>query len=84
MKILNLDEMPENPIERLVWLSGVDSAVRRELNAAWQEAYFDARVQGMLPEALDLRLHATKRVMAWTRHENEARGRVITRWRDGH
>ena len=84
MNYIDFSSAPDNPIERLVWLSGLDQALRKEINAAWQEAYFDARVQGMLPEALDLRFHATKRVMAWTRHENEARGRVITRWRDGH
>lgn len=84
MNYIDFSEAPDNPVERLVWLSGLDQALRKEINAAWQNAYFDARQQGMLGKAIDLGLHARKRILAWTRHENEARGRVITRWRDGY
>lgn len=80
---LDLSSAPENPIERLAWLSGIDQAVKREINLAWQEAYFDARFQGMFQQALDLKLHARKRALAWTRHENEAKGRPVSRWGDG-
>jgi hypothetical protein len=66
-----------------VWLDGVMQAVKDELDAANQKAYYDARVQGMFSEALDLRLHPKKRALAWTRHENEANGRSIWRWNDG-
>jgi hypothetical protein len=83
MNYIDFSNAPENPIERLVWLSGINAAVQKEINGAWQLAYFDARQQGMFPEALALGLHSLKRALAWTRHENEARSRVITRWRDG-
>jgi len=79
--ILNIDEAPTDPIERLVWLGGVQTQVRRELNAALQEAYFWARFTGRLDEATALDLHSQRRIMAWTRAENEVRGRMI-RWND--
>jgi len=84
MRYLDLSAAPEDPIERLVWLSGLDAAVRSEIHLAWQEAYFEARLQGVFQQALDLDLHPRKRALAWTRHENEARGRAISRWRDGY
>lgn len=80
--MLNLDDMPTTPIERLLWLSGVAEQVKKELDAAWQSAYFEARFQGALDTAESLALHSHKRIMAWTRAENEARGRMI-RWNDG-
>lgn len=83
MSLLNLDDAPEDPVERLLWLSGVDEALRKEVNAAWQEAYYESRLQGRFQTALDLELHSKKRALAWTRHENEARGRSVARWRDG-
>lgn len=83
MNILNLKDAPENPVERIVYLSGVMAAVKRELNLELQRAYFEARLQGMFEEALALKLHPRKRALAWTRHENEARGRAVSRWGDG-
>lgn len=83
MTFLDLSSAPTDPIERLVWLSGIDQALRKEVNAAWQETYFESRLQGTFPQALDLKLHPRKRALAWTRHENEARGRAISRWPDG-
>lgn len=80
--ILNLDPLPDDAIERLLWLSGVAEQVRTELDIAWRQAYFEARFTGRLEEAERLALHSHKRVMAWTRAENEARGRMI-RWGDG-
>lgn len=82
MTILNLDDAPDSPVERIVWLDGVMQAAKRELNLALQEAYFEARLQGLFQQALDLKLHPKKRALAWTRHENEARGRAIARWND--
>lgn len=84
MTYLDLSSAPENPIERLAWLSGLDQAVRREINLAWQATYFEARLQGMFDTALNLDLHPKKRALAWTRHENEARGRSVSRWNDGY
>jgi len=80
--ILNLQGAPEDPIERLVWLGGVDDAVKSELDDAFMEAYFWARFTGRLDAALALGLHSRKRVMAYTRAENEQRARMI-RWGDG-
>lgn len=81
MAILNLEQAPDDPIQRLAWLGGVMDAVRNELDAEFQEAYFWARWTGRLDEALHLNLHSRKRILAWTRAENEARGRMI-RWGD--
>lgn len=82
MTILNLDGLPDDAIERLLWLSGVAEQVKTELDQAWRDAYFDARFTGRLDQAEGLALHSHKRVMAFTRAENEARGRMI-RWGDG-
>jgi hypothetical protein len=83
MTYLDLSEMPEDPIPRLLWLSGLDQAVSKEINLAWQGAYFEARMQGCFREALNLGLHSHRRALAWTRHENEARNRILHRWQDG-
>lgn len=79
--ILNLDDGPSDPIERLIWLGGVMGQVRTELESEFQQAYFWARFTGRLEDAEALGLHSHKRVMAYTRAENEARGRMI-RWGD--
>jgi hypothetical protein len=80
--ILNLKGAPDDPIERLIWLGGVKEQVEAEMNYQWQEAYFWARFTGRLDAALNLGLHSRKRVMAYTRAENEHRARMI-RWGDG-
>lgn len=80
--ILDLSAAPEDPIERLLWLSGVMDQVKSELDPAWREAYFEARLSGRIETALDLGLHSRKRIMAWTRAGNEGKGRLI-RWGDG-
>ena len=49
----------------------------------WQVAYFESRMTGRIDQALALKLHARKRVLAFTRAENERRGRVIRSWGDG-
>lgn len=81
MTILRFDNAPDDPIERLLWLSGVREQVEREMEGEWREAYFNARLTGRLDDALALRLHSFKRIMAWTRAGNELRGRMI-RWGD--
>jgi hypothetical protein len=37
--ILNLDAAPADPIERIMWLSGVMEQAKAELDAAFAEAY---------------------------------------------
>jgi hypothetical protein len=81
MSILNLDGAPTDAIKRLMWLSGVREQVAQELDTEWRRAYFTARLEQRLDVAESLRYHSHKRIMAWTRAENEARGRGI-RWGD--
>lgn len=81
MNILNLQDAPEDPIERLVWLGGIMEQVKTELDSEFRLAYFWSRFTGRLAEAEKLALHSHKRIMAYTRAENEARGRMI-RWGD--
>jgi hypothetical protein len=82
MSLLNLSKAPKDPALRIVWLAGVNAKVREELDAALADAYFEVRLHGQLEEVLALGLHSRKRVLAWTRQENERRGRVV-RWGDG-
>jgi hypothetical protein len=84
MSLIDFSSAPEDPIERLMWLSGIDQALRKEVDQAWAEAYFDARVKGLFAEALSLHLHSKKKALAWTRHVNNERDRVVWRWRDGY
>jgi hypothetical protein len=79
--ILNLDDAPNDAIERLVYLNGVLEQVQKELGPMWQRAYFDARFTGRLDEADGLGYHSHKRIMQFTRAENEQRGRQV-RWGD--
>ena len=79
--ILNLDEAPKDPVERVMWLSGVNEQVRKELDDAFAEAYFEARLQRRLDAVIAAGPHARKRVLAFTRHENQRRGRTV-RWGD--
>jgi hypothetical protein len=81
-RLLNLRNAPEDPIERLVWLGGVKEAVEKEMEDEWSEAYFWSRFTGRLDDALALKLHSRKRVMAFSRHWNERVGRQV-RWGDG-
>lgn len=80
--ILNLQDAPSDPIERLIWLGGVKEQVTKELDQAYTEAYFWSRFTGRLQQALDLHIHSRKKVMAYTRHGNEIAGRMV-RWGDG-
>lgn len=80
--ILNLADAPRDPLERVMWLSGVNEAVRHELVEAFGGAYFEARLHGQLEAAITAGPHGRKRVLAFTRAENERRGRTV-RWGDG-
>lgn len=79
--ILNLADAPSDSLERLLWLSGVAEEAKRELDSEFQETYFNARLERRLDAALELSLHRPRRVLAWTRAENERRGRSV-RWGD--
>lgn len=80
--LVNFEECPDDALEALLWLSGVREQVNKELTARWQKAYYEARLTGRLDPALALGLHSRKKVMAYTRAENEARGRSVSRWQD--
>lgn len=79
---INTDEAPTDPLERLIWLSGVQAVVDRELRAEYEAAYFTLRLERRLEAAMALRLHSKKRILAMTRAENQRRGRQV-RWGDG-
>lgn len=81
--LLDLTEAPQDPIRRLLWLSGVMDEVKAELDTQFQRTYYEARVEQRIESAFDLKLHARARILKWTRQENEARGRTI-RWGDGY
>lgn len=80
--ILNLNDAPEDAIERLLWLSGVKEQAQKELDEAFQQAYYEARLTERFDTALRLRLHSKKRALQMTRRENNSRGRSL-RWGDG-
>lgn len=80
-KLLDLSDLPHDALERLLWLSGVMEQVKKELDPEWQRAYYDARLQQRLDAAEGLGLHSHKRVMQYTRAENNSRGRTV-RWGD--
>jgi hypothetical protein len=79
--ILNLSDAPEEPLRRLLYLSGVKEKVQEELDVEYRRIYFEMRMEGRLDDALDAGEHSHKKVMAFTRAENEARGRQV-RWGD--
>lgn len=79
--ILNLNGAPTTPLERLMWLSGVREQTLLELELEFRRIYFQLRLEGRLDAAEALSLHSHKRIMAFTRAENNARGRSV-RWGD--
>lgn len=80
--LLNLSDAPKDPIERLMYLSGVKERVNEELEVELSEAYFQARLQHRFEAALAAGPYALKRALRLTRHANQKRGRSI-RWGDG-
>lgn len=81
MSLLNLDDAPKDPIERVMYLSGVKEQAAKELDEAFAVAYFEARLQRRLDTAITAGPYARKRVLAYTRQENQRRGRTV-RWGD--
>lgn len=79
--ILDLSEAPEEPLRRLIYLSGVKHKVKQELDAEYQRIYFALRMEGRLDDGIDFNEHSNKAIVAFTRKENEARGRQV-RWGD--
>jgi hypothetical protein len=79
---LDFSEAPHDPIERLLWLSGAKDAFDAQVTTLWQQTYYEARLSGRFGAALDLHLHSRKRALAFTRAENERRGRAM-HWGDG-
>lgn len=81
--LVDFTEAPDDALERLLWLSGVKEQVDKELEAMYAKAYYEARLTGRFATALALGIHSHKRVLAFTRHENERRGRGL-KWGDGY
>lgn len=79
---IDFSDAPHDPVKRLLWLSGAKEAFDTQVTAMWQAAYFEARLSRRFKVALDLGLHSRKRAIAFTRAENERRGRPI-HWGDG-
>lgn len=73
--------MPDDPLEQLLWLSGVKEAVARELDDAYAEAYAQCRLTGKFDMALSLGLHGKKKALALTRRWNNSQARMV-RWND--
>jgi hypothetical protein len=75
---LDLRRAPVDPVQRILWLA--EALVEADL--AMAEAYFEARLQGQLEDAIARGPHSRKAALAMTRQENERRGRQV-RWGDG-
>lgn len=71
-----VQDQPADPLDMLAYLN----RQYRRLDQLRREALFEARLQGSLDEAIAVSGLSRKRVLAETRHENEARGRMV-RWR---
>jgi hypothetical protein len=80
--LLNLSNAPTDPVERIIWLDGVNEQVRAELEEEYAAAYFAARLQRRLDTAIKVGRASRKRALAWTRRQNERTGRSV-RWNDG-
>lgn len=82
LSILELHGVPEDPVERIFWLDGVEAKVRSELEAAYTDAYAEARLEGRFDAAVRVGRMGRTRALRLTRRWNEARGRSV-RWADG-
>lgn len=72
---------PTDSLERLIWLQQTMARLEREAEAEYQRLYFTLRLEQRLDVAQSLGLHSHKKIMAYTRAENESRGRMV-RWGD--
>ena len=80
--MLDLSHAPKDPVERVVYLDSVMEVVRVELEAAYAEAFFQARLERRLEAAVDAGRTSMKSALRLTRKVNESRGRLV-RWGDG-
>lgn len=76
---VSLGDLPKDPIARIEALADVERALLDAVEQEYQRAYFDARLAGRMDEAFALKVHPKKMALAFTRAENEARGRSV-RW----
>lgn len=74
-----LDQGPEDYVERVRWLSKIRAQILSAIEAEFQVTYFDARRNGQLEDVIAVAPHTVNQVYAFTRAENEARGRGV-RW----
>lgn len=79
--IIDLTHKPADPILAIQWLSEVRERVDVEIEQAFAEAYFDARLRGQFDHALRHGPFGKKKALALTRRVNNARARMI-RWGD--
>lgn len=82
MSILNLGDMPDDPAQKLLWLSGVKQAVQTELDEEFASVYAQLRREGRLAWAIGVGLHGKKRILALTRQWNRSQASMY-RWNDG-
>lgn len=80
--LLDLSTAPEDPLERLIWMSGVREKVEAELEAACAHAAFEVRLRDGLEALLATGLFSRTRILRWCRAENRRRGNTV-RWGDG-
>jgi hypothetical protein len=66
---------PTDPLALLAWIN--ERYTR--LDELRQKAIFEARLEGHLDQAIEISGLSRKQALALSRHENEARGRVV-RW----
>lgn len=80
--MLDLSHAPKDPVERVIWLDAVMEVVRAELELAYAEAYYEARLQRRFDAAVQAGRTAKKSALRLTRQENVRRGKTV-RWGDG-
>lgn len=79
--LLILSDAPDDPIERILWLSGAAEAAKREIEVAFAEAYFTARLEGRFDAAVEIGPFARSAALRLTRQQNDRTGRMV-RWND--
>lgn len=78
--ILNLSEAPKDPVERLVWMTGVKQQVQDEIDTECEALYSRLRMEHRFDVVVAVGLHSKGRALALTRKANRARQ---IRWDDG-
>lgn len=78
--ILDMSEAPKDPVQRLIWMTGVKQQVQDEIDMECESIYTRLRMEGRFDVVLAVGLHAKGRALALTRRANRARQ---IRWDDG-